>query len=231
MNVFCLFIDKQIRVMLLTICILTCTLVAVMVLAESYFVVIYAQNATVGVPGNNTITAQSNMTPRSASPLKNLTIDHAGGEFTSLQVDSSNKTWITTGTWDMVSDPSGAGQSDSIVNFNATIVTRGTDNSAEHEHKISEFKLLNRSIGSGSEGSEIVFNGTGSIETDLGLYSDVPISINITDNAPAIISIDTQSNEIKPQWIPGGGTIGVLIDERIEDHFGNTPIYGSVKRE
>ena len=217
--------------MLLTFCVLTCTLVALMVIAESPFVIIYAQNATIGMPGNNTMPAQSNATSTGPSPLQNLTIDHAGGEITSLQVDDSNKTWITTGTWDMVSDPSRAGQSDSIVTFNATIVTKGTDNSAEHEHKISEFKLLNSSIGSGTEGSKIVFSGTGSVETDIGLYSDVPMTINITDSAPAIISIDTQSNEIKPQWIPGGGTIGVLIDESIEDHFGNTPIYGSVEEE
>ena len=77
----------------------------------------------------------------------------------------------------------------------------------------------------------IVFNGTASVETDVGLYSDVPISIKIYDEGPAIVSIDTQTNEIKPQWIPQGGTIGILIDERIEDHFGNTPVYGNVKRE
>ena len=217
--------------MLFTFCILTCTLVAGMVIAESSYIVIYAQNATAGVPGNNTTPAPSNMTRSTASPLQNLTIDHAGGEFTSLQVDGSNKTWITTGNWELGSNPSNVSQSDSLVTFNATIISRGTDNSAEHEHKISEFKLLNRSISSGSQGSEIVFNGTGTVETDMGLYSDVPISIKMNDEAPAIISIDTQSNKIEPQWIPGGGTIGLLIDERVEDHFGNTPIYGNVKRE
>ena len=108
---------------------------------------------------------------------------------------------------------------------------KGTDNSDEHEHKISEFKLTNSSIGSSEEGSEITFNGTGTIETDIGLYSDVPISIKIYDQGPAIVSIDTQTNEIKPQWIPNGGTISVLIDERVQDHFGNTPVYGNVRRE
>jgi hypothetical protein len=190
---------------------------------------IYAQNATLSTPANNTIPG-ANMTRSSPSPLQNLTIDHAGGGFTSLQVDSSNKTWITTGTWDLVSNPSSLAQSGSLVNFNATIISRDTDGSGEHEHKISDFKLMNRSINSGSDGSEIVFNGTGSVETDVGLYSDVPISIRITDKAPAIISIDTQSNKIEPKWIPGGGTIGLLIDERVEDHFGYTPIYGNVKR-
>ena len=210
-------------------CILAFAFVIGMIIVSSN-VDIYAQNATLSTPANNTIPG-ANMTRSSPSPLQNLTIDHAGGGFTSLQVDGSNKTWITTGTWDLVSNPSSATQSGSLVNFNATIVSRGTDGSGEHEHEISDFKLMNRSINSGTDGSEIVFNGTASVETDVGLYSDVPISIRITDKAPAIISIDTQSNKIEPKWIPGGGTIGVSIDERVEDHFGNTPIYGSVKRE
>jgi hypothetical protein len=187
------------------------------------------QNAT----GNETAVEMAQPGPEDGSSalLSDLTIDHAGGEFTSLQVDGSNKTWITTGNWNLISDPANATQSGSLVNFNATIVSRGTNNSGEHEHKISDFKLMNRSINSGSEGSKIVFNGTGTVETNAGLYSDVPISIRITDKAPAIISIDPQSNKIEPKWIAGGGTIGVLIDERVEDHFGNTPIYGNVNRE
>ena len=49
----------------------------------------------------------------------------------------------TTGNWDLVSDPSNANQSNSsVVNFNATINMKGTDNSDGHEHKISEFKLI-----------------------------------------------------------------------------------------
>ena len=210
-------------------CILAFAFVIGMIIVSSN-VDIYAQNATLSTPANNTIPG-ANMTRSSPSPLQNLTIDHAGGGFTSLQVDGSNKTWITTGTWDLVSNPSSATQSGSLVNFNATIVSRGTDGSGEHEHEISDFKLMNRSINSGTDGSEIVFNGTASVETDVGLYSDVPISIRITDKAPAIISIDTQSNKIEPKWIPGGGTIGVLIDERVEDHFGVTPVYGDIKKE
>jgi hypothetical protein len=185
-----------------------------------------AQNATGNLTDANESAASSN-----ASALQNLIIEHAGGEFTSLQTDSDNKTWIATGKWDLVSDPSGTDQSNSVVDFNATINMRGTDNSEGHEHKLSDFELTNRSTDSSNEGSTIVFNGTASIETDVGLYSDVPISIKILDEAPAIVTIDAQTNEIKPQWIPRGGTISLLIDERIEDHFGDTPVYGNVKRE
>lgn len=203
-------------------------------IAEPTFVAVFAQsvqNASSNLSSNNTIT-QSNRNSETAQPLTNLIIEHAGGGFTSLQEDNDNKTWITTGNWDLVSDPSNTNQSNSsVVGFNATIEMRGTDNAGGHEHKVSEFKLISSSIGSSEDGSEIIFNGTGSIETDVGLYSDVPISIKIYDQAPAIVSIDTQSNEISPQWIPDGGTVSVLIDERIDDHFGNTPVYGNVRRE
>ena len=197
-------------------------------------IIVYAQNAgnVTSPPLTNNTGGQSNQSSQSAQPIGNLIIDHAGGTFTSLQTDKDNKTWIATGDWDLVSDPSKANQSNSsVTSFNATINMRGTDNSAGHEHKISEFKLARSSVESSEEGSQFTFNGTGSVETEVGLYSDVPISIRIYDNGPAIVSIDTQTNEIKPQWIPGGGTISVLIDERVEDHFGNTPVYGDVKEE
>jgi hypothetical protein len=188
------------------------------------------QNAT----GTETDTGmtQPGVTSGSSSRINSIIIDHAGGGFTSLQTDSDNKTWISTGEWDLVSEPSNDTQSNSsVVNFSASVGMRGTDNSDGHEHKISEFRLTNSSIASDEGGSEIIFNGTASIETDVGLYSDVPISIKIDDEGPVIVSIDTQTNEIKPQWIPKGGTIGVLIDERVQDHFGNTPVYGNVRRE
>jgi hypothetical protein len=182
--------------------------------------------------GQSNQSSQSNLSNQSAQSIGNLVIDHAGGTFTSLQTDKDNKTWIATGDWDLVSDPSKANQSNSsMTSFNATIDMRGTDNSAGHEHKISEFKLARSSVESSEGGSQFTFNGTGSVETDVGLYSDVPVSIRLYDEGPAIVSIDTQTNEIKPQWIPGGGTISVLIDERVEDHFGNTPVYGGVKEE
>ena len=235
--------NNQKYVSLLVIGVLVGAVIYIAEIAEPAAVTVYGQiieNFTSNLSSNNTTTqsnqssgtTQSNQSSGTASPLSSLIIDHAGGGFTSLQTDSDNKTWIATGDWDLVSEPSSVNQSNSsVVNFNATINMRGTDNSDGHEHKISEFKLTSSSIGSSEEGSVIVFNGTGAIETDVGLYTDVPISIKIYDEGPAIVSIDTQTNKIKPQWIPRGGTIGVLIDERVEDHFGNTPVYGNVKRE
>jgi hypothetical protein len=223
------FIGNQRFVELLAI--LAIALMGVVGIIESYTVGVYAQNNATNMSDGNS-TQQLGTNGGESSPLGNVVIDHAGGDFTSLQTDNENKTWITSGTWDLVSDPINVNQSNSsTVNFNATIDMKGTDNSDGHKHQVSEFNLENSSIGSSDEGSVLEFNGTASIETDVGLYSDVPISIKIMDAAPAIVTIDTQTNKIQPQWIPEGGTISLSIDERVEDHFGKTPIYGKVRKE
>ena len=191
--------------------------------AQSLGTSAFGQNVT----GNLTNTTTTN---DGSSALRNLVVEQAEGGFSSLQTDLDNKTWITTGEWEFASDPSNTDESNSsTTQFNATIDMKGTDNSGGHEHEVSEFKLINSSFGSSNEGSNLTFNGTASIETDVGLYSEVPISIRFIDGAPAIVSIDTQTNEIRPQWVPGGGTIILSIDERVQDHFGNTPVYGGIK--
>jgi hypothetical protein len=223
------FIGNQRFVELLAI--LAIALMGAVGIIESYTDGVYAQNNATNMSDGNS-TQQLGTNGEESSPLGNVVIDHAGGDFTSLQTDNENKTWITSGTWDLVSDPINVNQSNSsTVNFNATIDMKGTDNSDGHKHQVSEFNLENSSIGSSDEGSVLEFNGTASIETDVGLYSDVPISIKIMDAAPAIVTIDTQTNKIQPQWIPEGGTISLSIDERVEDHFGKTPIYGKVRKE
>ena len=199
-----------------------------MMLALGSLEVGYSQN--VGNEGGTGMT-QSGTENRGSSLLNSLLIDHAGGVFTSLQTDADNKTWIATGKWDLVSDPSKAGQSNSSTEFNATIHTRGTDNSQGHQHKISNFKLINRSVNSSADGSIIVLRGTATIDTDVGVHPNVPISIIMADSAPAILSLGTQSNDVNPQWVPRGGTIALLIDEKVQDHFGNTPVYGDIRRE
>ncbi len=218
----------------LTVIVLLAAVLNMVEITEPSSITAYAQNAenATSTPLINNTGNQSNQSSQSAQPLSNLKIEHAGGTFSSLQTDTDNKTWIATGDWDLNADPLKANQSNSsIVSFNATINMRGTDNSGGHEHKISEFTLNRSSIGSTEEASQITYNGTASIETDVGLYSDIPISIIIYDKGPVIVSIDTQRNELEPQWIPEGGTFQVLIDERVEDHFGNTPVYGNVEEE
>jgi len=86
-------------------------------------------------------------------------------------------------------------------------------------------------LNSTTDGSTLVFNGTVSLETDDGLYTDLPISVKMLDESPLTVSIDRQSSNLIPKWEPGGGLISVWIDpEAIEDHFGNTPVYGGIRK-
>jgi hypothetical protein len=125
---------------------------SMMLAAGSSEVVVHAQNVIGNMSRANT--TEPSINSDGSSLLNNLIIEHAGGGFTSLQTDADNKTWIATGSWDLVSDPSNATQSNSsAVQFNATVDMRRTDNLEGHEHQISEFNLANSSIGSTNEGS------------------------------------------------------------------------------
>jgi hypothetical protein len=178
-------------------------------------------NSTTQLPGRN----GSNV-----SVISNLDIDEARGTFGSLQTDNNNVTWVTTGRWDMISDPVQTNKDSSQMSFNTTINMATTNNSDRHEHKIDSFQLTDGSLESSGEGSTLVLNGTVSIETDESRYTDVPISIKIMDESPIIVSINSQSN-IMPKWQPGGGLISLWVDPNaIEDHFGDTPVYGGIRK-
>jgi hypothetical protein len=206
------------------ICLLILTAIITVSIVEFLFIDVYAQNGTVNPNG-----AQLS---KDLFSVQNLIIPHAGGGFSSLQTDSGNKVWITTGKWDLVSDPSKIGQSNSSsVGFNASIVMRGIDNLNEHEHKMSDFKLTKGTIHSTTKGSIFTFDGTGTIETPLGIHPDVPISIKIIDKQPLSLAVDNQTQGVMPQWVPSGhGTIILSIDQSAQDHYGNTPIYGNVRK-
>lgn len=164
--------------------------------------------------------------------LNKLEIEHVGGGFGSLQTDTDNNIWVTGGRWDLQSNPSNASANSSRVGFNATIDMRGTDNSAQHVHKISDFNLDKMSINSGAEGSVLTFNGTASIETPIGLNAEVPISIKLIDSGQIFLSANSESGVVEPKWIPKGGLISLLIDDqKLKDHFGITPVYGNVRKE
>jgi hypothetical protein len=163
--------------------------------------------------------------------LDNLNIPGASGTFTSLQNDSENIMWITSGKWSISANPSKQSDNSSGVMFNATVDMAKTNNPNNHRSRIYDFKYLDGSINSTDKVTTIILNGTASIDTENGLYIDVPVSLKIVDREPIIVSIDTQSNRVIPKWIPGGGTMSLWIDSgKTDDHFGNTPIFGIVKR-
>ena len=190
--------------------------------AESLFIDVFAQNSN--VKSND---AQFS---KGAFSMQNIIISDAKGGFSSLQADSNNKVWITSGKWNLVSNPSkiSPGNSSS-VGFNATINMRGTDNITEHGHKVSDFKFAKGSIRSTNQGSIFTFNGTGTIETPQGVRPDVPISVRIIDKNPISLVMDDQAGRTMPQWVPGGGIIILSVDKSAQDHFGSTPVYGDVK--
>lgn len=162
--------------------------------------------------------------------LNHLIVDHARGRFASLQSDDANTTWMATGRWDLVSNSSNGIQSNSeTVQFNATIDMMQTDNADRHRDKISGLKLVNISSSSNPGGSTIVINGTATINTDNALHSDVPVSIRIIDKGQVSL-VPEPTGGTKGKWIPGGGTISLLIDKRVQDHFGNMPVYGTVRK-
>jgi hypothetical protein len=105
------------------------------------------------------------------------------------------------------------------------------DNTDSHEHKLADFKLISSSIKSNINSSNLILNGTSSISNKNGFYTTIPISINILDEGPVESLIDIQTKTIEPTWTPKGGVIGIWIEPgRFNDHFGNTPIYGFVKK-
>jgi len=165
--------------------------------------------------------------------LSNLNITEAKGSITSLQNDNSNLTWITGGQWKLY--PTNPGHNvrnnSNALEFNATVHMVRPDNKDRHSHNISNFILADGSIHSNDKSSTLILNGTAMINTEDGSFSDTPISIIIRSNGSISSSINKNSNIIYPKWIPEGGTIEVWIDpERVNSHFGNTPIYGNVKK-
>ena len=206
------------------ICAIIATAALAVLSANSLFVSIYAQSAGTnpkGAPLSNDL-----------SSVQNLIIRDARGSISSLQTDSDNKLWITTGKWNLVSDPTKIGQrNSSSVGFNASIDMRGINNLTGHGHKVSDFKLAKGSIRTTAQGSIFTFSGTATIETPQGIHPGVPIGITIIDKNPISVAVDNQSQKLMPQWVPGGGNIILSLDQSAEDHFGRTPVFGGVKEQ
>lgn len=187
----------------------------------SIFTPVFAQNLS------NDVNVDSSNTPD--TNLQKLIID-AKGPIASIQNDD-NGTWIVWGNWELINNASVAVPSSSPLSFNASITKVRTDNTEDHKYKIYNFNSDSSNVKTVGSSSVLVFNGTGTISTDGGEYAQVPINIGIIDGAPVTASIDMGSGAITPSWVPKGGTISILIAaEGFPDNFGNSPIYGIVKK-
>lgn len=137
------------------------------------------------------------------------------GVISSIQNDESGKpAWIVTGNWktSLLSDFS---SNASQATANATSAFAGSpfstqvemvrlDGTAGHTHTITNFILANASQ---PDNMTKVFNGTSTASMREGPVTDIPTSIKITGDK--VISI----------W---------LDPSRIDNHYGNTPMYGIV---
>jgi hypothetical protein len=157
---------------------------------------------------------------------------YAAGTIASLQNDESgNPAWIVSGYWkgsltnvtkagtysggnqtgNQTSAPAAtnstaaAGESQlPTASFKAAFDMVRTNGSAMHQHEISNFTLTGLSM---PDNATIVYNGTTTITMKNGPVQNVPISVTAME----------------------GDVISIWIDpSKIENHFGNTPIYGTI---
>jgi hypothetical protein len=199
--------------------VLAVLLVIVLSLGVSIFIPTFAQNP---LNDNN----QDNFNNTLAKNLQKLTIN-ANGPIASM-VKDNNGTWIIWGDWDLLNNASDVDKiSSTPFSFNATITKVKPDNTESNKYKISNFKLDSSFIKTVRSSSILLFNGTGTISTKGEDSSQVPMNIRIFDSAPVTASIDMQSGAVEPSWAPEGGTISILIDDKV---FGNSPVYGIVKK-
>ena len=155
---------------------------------------------------------------------------YAFGTIASLQNDENgNPTWIVSGIWKgslsmgNETQSTGGGNQTNITSAaaNTTSTTGGapnatfnskfnmvmTNGSAMHDHEIYNFKLASMS---NPNNTTSVFNGTATITMRQGPVENVPVSIKRIDNN--VISL----------WADPA---------MINNHFGNTPIFGTIEKQ
>ena len=148
---------------------------------------------------------------------------YSSGTIASLQNDKDGKpAWIVSGLWrgsltNMTSSAammssSSANNTTSKTNlptatFNAVFNMVMLNGSAMHRHQISNFTLTGMAM---PNKTTTVYNGTATITMKEGPVNGVPITVRtVNDNV-----------------------IGIWVDsEKTMNHFGNTPIYGTITQE
>ena len=153
--------------------------------------------------------------PATAFPQQYQSGNQIFGVISSVQNDESGQpAWIVTGPWTttLLSDSS-TNASQPMGNatgpfggspFNTQVQMVRLDGTAGHTHTITNFVLANVSQ---PDNMTKVFNGTSTASMREGPLTDIPTTIRIMGDK--VISI----------W---------LDPSRIENHYGNTPLYGLV---
>ncbi|HET7147259.1 MAG TPA: hypothetical protein VFI73_02060 [Candidatus Nitrosopolaris sp.] len=134
-----------------------------------------------------------------AQQSTNLSDNSIKGALTSIQNDASTlkPAWIVSGVFrmDMMNTPSPV--------FNATFYMIKKDETASHQHTISDFKLNGTPT---TTSNSTIFNGTSTVTMKNGPVKDVPTSISFLDGSAVRIWLDPS---------------------KTNNHFGNTAIYGT----
>jgi hypothetical protein len=117
-----------------------------------------------------------------------------------IEMGSQNSTQNATATSDMT------GRINNIAGFNAMLHMVMLNGSAMHEHEISNFSQTGDATFDSSSNSTTI-TGTATVTLRQGPVPNVPITIQIAQDKVIAISLDPAA---------------------VENHFGNTPIYGIV---
>ena len=163
-------------------------------------------NTNTGNSTNNlNMTNQEQQQQSQVSSVANFT--RSLGSISSIQNNETGKqSWILSGQWDLaIPKPLKINQTNppNAAIFNSGFEMIKTDGKSIHTHIISDFNLK----GSAINGNALVLTGTATVTMKEGPVKDVPVSISILNQ----------------------GALKLWIDPtKTSNHFGNTPIYGTV---
>ena len=129
------------------------------------------------------------------------------GNIASIQNDKDGKpAWILTGHWKTnLLNMSENDQNNSSA-FSTSFEMTMLDGKNSHTHTLTNFAMTNKST---ENNATIVFTGTSSVSLRNGIAQNIPTTIKIM----------------------GDKVISIVVDpSKVDNHFGNTPIYGTVMK-
>lgn len=136
-------------------------------------------------------------TGQQQSFLSSINTTHKSGTISSVQTDAQGK-WNLDGEWSLDGINSGS------PTFNAQFSMAKLDGSAKHQHNIYDFKIQGTPI---TNSTGTTYKGTATVSMKGNPATNVPVTIDLSDN----------------------GNFSIMIDPKATDnHFGNTPIIGTV---
>lgn len=168
--------------------------------------------AQVSSQPNATNTSQLN------AAVNSLNFTSAAGNIASLQNNASGRqAWLVSGNWQLLIFKPRIEENKTkpaTVTFDSIFDMVGLNGAAKHEHtmSISDFNLtnVNNFMNNTDHVLTTIFNGTSTVTMTESSQNNVLTSIKVMDK----------------------GTISLWVDpSKINNHFGNTPIYGIISKQ